>query len=123
MKKVGRLVQLEQVIPSRQEYVYFVQAATLGLIKIGSAWSPMDRLYTLQTGSPDTLRLLAVIRCSGAARGDEKAIHQKFAEYRSHGEWFRPAPELLAYIEAEAVDYEELLMRENRDLANAILSR
>lgn len=123
MRKVAALETAEPIIQARQEYVYFIQAATLGLIKIGSAWLPTDRLNTLQIGSPDVLRLLGVIRCPGEARGDEKALHRKFAAHRSHGEWFRPAPELMAYIEAETSDYGDLLSRENRDLANAILSR
>lgn len=108
--------------PTRSTYVYFIQAETLGLIKIGCAVDPSDRLYTLQCGSPDQLKLLAVIRDPNAY-DREKGLHHHFRAHQSHGEWFRPAPEVLAYIAANAVDYDELLSSENAPLLNAIFSR
>jgi len=75
--------------------VYFVQASN-GLVKIGVSGSPENRLRTLQTMSPVPLRLLLVLQGGGAHR--EAELHEQFAEHRSHGEWFRPAPELLAFI-------------------------
>lgn len=77
-----------------QGTVYFIQARTLGLIKIGhTTGSVAARLGTLQTGSPDELILL------GAMPGtcdDEAALHEQFKSCRLHGEWFRPTPEILA---------------------------
>lgn len=78
--------------PSR---VYFIQASITGLIKIGVAVDPSDRLRTLQTGSPDTLSLIKTID------GDQKLeqeLHRRFADDRLHGEWFHPSADLLAYI-------------------------
>lgn len=101
----------------RAGFVYFIQAEALGLIKIGSAVDPTDRLCTLRCGSPDQLTLLAIIR-SPQAVGVERGLHHQFRASRSHGEWFHPSAGLLAFIAAEAEDYEEMLSRENRELLN-----
>ena len=76
-------------------FAYFIQQVSGGPIKIGSATDPHARLATLQTGSPQPLRLLAAI--DGGER-KERAMHHQFSHLRIAGEWFRPAPELLALI-------------------------
>lgn len=77
--------------------VYFVQAVTMGLIKIGMTVDMSDRLKTLQVGCPDELKLLGVIYDRRALR-IEQALHARFNEHHVRGEWFRPDPSLLAYI-------------------------
>lgn len=77
------------------EFVYFIEATTSGLIKIGSASNPVGRLAALQTGSPERLRLLGT-EPGGAAR--ERELHSIFAADRSHGEWFHPSEALLNLI-------------------------
>ena len=72
-------------------HVYFVQSGRRGSIKIGSAINVERRMTTLQTGNPDRLRLLAVIKCK--TRGDamvlEKKLHKKFKRHRLRGEWYK----------------------------------
>lgn len=78
--------------------VYFIQAASRsGPIKIGVAVSPADRLAKIQRMSPVLLDIIAEIR--GGGQPEEARLHARFASHRLHGEWFSPAPELLAYIE------------------------
>lgn len=77
--------------------IYFVKAATLGLIKIGKADNARTRFRTMRTMSPDTLVLLGVMVCKEAG-ALERRLHRRFAAHRSHGEWFRPAPELVQFI-------------------------
>lgn len=103
-------------------YVYFIQATTLGLIKIGWTWDPLERLTRLQIGSPDDLKLLGVIRDASAERLESR-LHMQFAHARRHGEWFRPEPDLLAFIALKARDFGEMLMDENAARMNAVLSR
>jgi hypothetical protein len=79
--------------------VYFIQAEN-GLIKIGVSESPHGRLQALQTGSPVRLRLVGMI--AGAGASGEAELHAKFAEYREHGEWFRPSADLLRFIKEQA---------------------
>lgn len=74
---------------------YFIQGKLTGLIKIGkTSRGVKERRGLLQIGSPDKLHILKFIK------GDrEEVYHEKFAHLREHGEWFRPAPELLEFIE------------------------
>jgi hypothetical protein len=75
--------------------VYFVQSVHGGPIKIGRAEDVFARLRELQTGSP--VRLLLVATTHGNAL-EETALHQAFVMHHLHGEWFAPAPQLLAHI-------------------------
>lgn len=77
--------------------VYFIQHGEAGEIKIGTTGgSPQGRMASLQTGAPLELRLLVSVPGGPA---DERALHERFAEHRLRGEWFRPAPALLHFIE------------------------
>lgn len=84
---------------ARKGFVYFIQSEE-GPIKIGFSDDPAKRLDQLQVASPSQLRLLGSLPCKSTR---EAAIHGYFAEHRLRGEWFRPAPELLAWI-AESTD-------------------
>lgn len=89
---------------SRAFYVYFVQAASMRLIKIGIARDIAHRLCGLQVGSPDRLNLLGVIRPDGVdPKTVEQHLHAEFHDLHSHGEWYRPGDRLLAYIERHAI--------------------
>jgi hypothetical protein len=75
-------------------FVYFIRAAN-GMIKIGYTREWWQRMKTLQSGHPEPLEMLV------ATRGDpvaEERLHAAFRRYRRGGEWFEPAPALLAYI-------------------------
>lgn len=99
--------------------VYFVQAVTLGLVKIGYAVRSADRLRTLQVGSPDRLELIGRIACQDP-EAVERALHIRFRALRSHGEWFRGEPELLDYIrEASTASAEETRQHLRRGLQAA----
>lgn len=73
--------------------IYFIQAEQSGLIKIGKANQVYKRLQTLQTGSPEKLRVLMMLPTNA-----EKTYHIQFADSRVHGEWFQPSDALLSFI-------------------------
>lgn len=75
-------------------FVYFVEAGDC--IKIGFTTSLSDRLPKIATG---TSHKLVILHTEPGLISDEKQLHQQFAEFRVRREWFRKAPELLAYIE------------------------
>jgi hypothetical protein len=75
--------------------VYFIQAET-GQIKIGVAEHVERRLNALRMCSPVPLKVLAT---TPGAQQEEFAYHRQFAAHRLHGEWFSPAPEILAEID------------------------
>lgn len=77
-------------------------------VKIGIATSIALRLSELQTANPFSLKLLASksFPTKGDARRYEQELHQRFADCRAVGEWFRIAPhlreELIASMAGEA---------------------
>ena len=81
-------------------WLYFIQGLQTGLIKIGKTqdFNVDKRLSSLQTGSPDKLILLKAVQYP-AKYNCEKAVHRHFSEFRVHGEWFTPEPELMDFID------------------------
>jgi hypothetical protein len=78
--------------------VYYIRCGGAGgLIKIGKAVDPRKRLSQLQTGSGETLSLLAV---EPGGLDVERQRHRQFRAYRVRGEWFRADPALIEHIEA-----------------------
>lgn len=79
-----------------RSWVYFIQAADSGPIKIGfTTGDPRSRMASLQTGNPHPLRLLVVVP---GTPEDEGSLHERFAQSRMQGEWFAPSPILIAFI-------------------------
>jgi len=75
------------------QLTYFVRGAQTRLIKIGTSTSLTNvfaRVAELQKLNCDTLELIAVGRAESES---------DFNFERSHGSWFQPTAELLAYIE------------------------
>lgn len=80
--------------------IYFVQAGgDGGLVKIGFASNLTGRLASMRT---DSSVPLAVLGSHAGTMADEKAIHRLFSEHRHRGEWFRPAPAILDYVQRHA---------------------
>ena len=82
--------------------VYFVQGVDGGRIKIGTSSDLLSRLSSLQASSPIDLRLLGLLENDQRATPPtERALHERFADLRAHGEWFEPGDDLVSYIHAE----------------------
>lgn len=78
--------------------VYFIQEdVPQGPIKIGHGWRVLDRLRGLQVGNPRPLCLVATMRGGKAA---ERELHARFKALHIRGEWYRPEPELIAFLES-----------------------
>jgi hypothetical protein len=77
-------------------YVYFVEAQTLGLIKIGWTHDVRRRMVSLQIDCPVSIKLLG--RLKESAELTEGAIHKIFKKIRVRGEWFKDCSELRQYI-------------------------
>jgi hypothetical protein len=76
--------------------IYFMQGGKRGLIKIGFTAGPVSaRRRSLQCASPVRLNVLLTLP---GDEPEEKALHARFAHLRRHGEWFRPGPDLLAFV-------------------------
>ena len=68
-------------------YVYFLKAAESNLIKIGKTNNLRNRKKGIQTMSPVKLYTIGAIT-SNDRHKFEKELHELFAPYREHGEWF-----------------------------------
>jgi hypothetical protein len=80
--------------------IYFIQAKSNHLIKIGQTNNIERRLAGLKRMSPVKLRLLGYVN-SGLY--SEPFLHNKFKESRMHGEWFKPSEELYDFIEKNCI--------------------
>lgn len=76
-------------------WVYAVQPAAGGPIKIGFAADPVVRMAKLQAMSPVALCMRGIVRGSIEV---ERRMHESLAAYRLHGEWFADADDVKAAI-------------------------
>jgi hypothetical protein len=80
--------------------IYFIQEDNGGAVKIGHAkYSVESRVVGLQVGNP------RILNCVGTMEGGfatERALHHQFAHINILGEWFKPLPELMDYIQKNA---------------------
>lgn len=63
-----------------------------GLVKIGTVANP----YRLEKRAQQ-LRI-TILATEPGHYSRERSLHKRFADHREHGEWFRPADDLLSYI-------------------------
>ena len=86
----------EKGVRGYTDKTYFIQGVMTRLIKIGfTSGAVLDRLETMQVGSPDELVVLKVV--SG---NKERKYHDRFSLSRVRGEWFKPDIELLEFIDS-----------------------
>lgn len=76
--------------------VYFIGDGN-GCIKIGKSTSPSRRLASLQTAHPRRLELIATMPGGAYMEG---RLHEKFADHRLSGEWFKDCAEIRGYLAA-----------------------
>lgn len=80
-------------------WVYLIGSTQARAVKIGVARNAEARTAELQTGSPLPLHLIWKTR---GGHSLERALHERFASYRIHGEWFDFGLENPAAIVASA---------------------
>lgn len=69
---------------SDPSFTYVLQAVGGGLVKIGRAMRPDDRIRDIQAMSPVKLQLIAIVPGPEL----ERRWHVEFRKARRHGEWF-----------------------------------
>lgn len=80
-------------VHTTKSFVYFLSSGEL--IKIGRTKDIHRRISCIKTMSPLPITLLGFIQ---GDKSKEKAIHNKFSNIRSHGEWFFKSTDLEAFI-------------------------
>ena len=88
-------------------YVYFILDEKSKAIKIGKANNIDERLSGLQTGNPNSLKLIHSITCKNEDHSfvKEKQLHKKFEHLQMTGEWFKYTDELVNYIDDLDINY------------------
>jgi hypothetical protein len=75
--------------------VYLIENPIQNICKIGCSNNPEARLAALQTATPNTLLLRAVIE---GGFEEEKALHERFKADRLGGEWFSLTDGIMSYF-------------------------
>lgn len=96
--KAERKAQGHAKLWPKPGYVYLVQGPP-GLYKIGKSKDPEDRVRTFGVKLPFEVDLIHTIQCADYTAA-EKALHLRFADKRSEGEWFALADEDVETIKA-----------------------
>lgn len=76
-------------------YVYIIGNETGEYVKIGWSTTIRQRFTTLQSYIPTPLKVYALIPAVPAL---ERGLHDRFAEHRATGEWFRLEGDLAEWI-------------------------
>ncbi len=86
---------LYRFIPSGPS-VYFIEAA--GLVKVGTAsgGNIVNRLKTIKTTNAANTKIIGL---TNGGKDVEKILHDKWKQYRHHGEWFILSDEIRSYLE------------------------
>jgi DNA-binding XRE family transcriptional regulator len=90
-----RPVLVDSADESAVGYVYFIEGADSGLIKIGFSRNPRRRLGAIRAHAAEPVRLLATVRGGPDLARD---VHSRFRRRRVQGAWFHPNEEMLALI-------------------------
>jgi hypothetical protein len=96
---VERLARSREQTTVNGSVVYVIQCGDM--VKIGYSRNVGQRLAQIRTSNPGAVRLVATLP-GGAA--EEKALHQRFAEFRSNGEWFHRRGAMRRWILGECQD-------------------
>ena len=80
--------------------IYFILNTDSNAVKIGRAKNVAKRLNSLQTANPIELILLKTVEVMSGkeAKEKEELLHNKFANLRLLGEWFRFDTELQYFL-------------------------
>lgn len=92
-----------------QSYVYFIQSANGGKIKIGQSLNPVMRIIVLRNLEKDsTLKIVGLLKGGSVTEAD---LHIKFKQFKVIGrrEWFMPSPEIIDFIKNNTFSINEIV--------------
>lgn len=95
---------------NRLGYLYFIESPSFGAVKVGFSADPKRRFSQLQSGNPDTLKLLATMKCKASV---ERVAHEVLGSSRIRGEWFNAdgVYELLRWLEPSSEPVTDMTLR------------
>ena len=96
-------------------YVYVIEVASLGCVKIGSSRDAEYRFGVIQTHTPGKITRKWFSRPIPDYRECERELHELFKDKKRQGEWF-DVPYIEAVVEADRVTTDGSLLSENKRL-------
>jgi hypothetical protein len=87
---------VNNILETQERFVYFIQNESNQEIKIGVTSNIEKRMNDISRVIKAPVKLLKLIKGNEVT---EKELHNKFSQYRIHGEWFAPSKELIKYID------------------------
>lgn len=86
-------------------FVYVMRNNTNGAYKIGISNDPKYREHTLQSQEPDVSCIFQLeFPTRESARGVEREMHLKYAEYHMRGEWFAIPHQMINQVMSDIVN-------------------
>lgn len=99
--------------------IYLIKSLNEGVYKIGVSKSPNKRLKEVQTGNPSPIDILYLYETENAYK-IEKALHNRYSQYNTHGEWFELSiKEELSFMETCASI--EKIFKDLKNLGNPFI--
>lgn len=94
-RQPGRRTGLPAIFDHHEPQVYFLQKEGTDQVKIGTTNRLNARMSMLRREAGTGLKLLG---CLLGGREAEARLHQRFADYRIRGEWYRLEGKLAAFV-------------------------
>ena len=79
------------------DYVYIIRAGRRKVYKIGKSNDPQARLNSLQTASPEKLKLIYAFKADNASAAEE-SLHFVLRDFQLGGEWFALSDEQMEVL-------------------------
>lgn len=103
--EVSKIINYKRLMAGNCDgYIYFIRGECGGIINVGYSKNPEIRLKELQTGCPDTLKILLLIPGDVSTKDE---IYHKFEKQKLIGEWFKPDPFVLGEIKNLKIKYNQ----------------
>jgi hypothetical protein len=87
-------------------YLYVIADDYNDIVKLGYSEDPLRRCAELQTGNPNTLRVVHHAWAGDRCAVLESVLHREFAHHRVRGEWYRiPSDRAVNYVDYVIIRY------------------
>ena len=106
---------------TEKRYLIYFFGTDFDRVKIGKTGGSLYyRQRHIQTGCPDPIALLGIIRCKDKSemKKTEKGLHRQFEKHRTIGEWFRISSEITTYINQFTECGKDILEADHQDHLN-----
>jgi hypothetical protein len=91
---------------NRPGFVYVIRGEETNLYKIGRTKNWEQRIGDIRNSSPTPIEIIGIFHTEKDHIALELDIHEKFSEYRQHGEWFEFCDDILEELISVIIERE-----------------